>query len=630
MADTDVLLTIAALDQNDVAETLRFSEAGYIDASHNLYQPRIIASPLINVSPNDGGVFAIFAEASVGDVELANRDGGLDTLADYALDGRAAVLSYYDGVTVTERWSGTVAGCNDRDGVLIVNLRARQEALNDNHPANTYAGDNVLPNGLEGTADDIEGRNKPIALGDCRNVPAVLVNESLLIYQASDLANALITAVYDDGIRLILWRTDGLHTLGATTITLKNGEGSTIPTGAKIVFAGHDTVYTVQTGLSGAVIVLASGLTQAVNGNVAVEVVNFYQNDALQYSNYQVNGDHDAGTDSIALAGGSGAINAGDKIYFAGHVQIYTVLTGLSGGAIVLDKPLALSVDMGEIVQIANSSTPPLWGSYQGYFRLTGKPAGAVTCDCVTVDGGNNVQSAGDVFNKLITDRGFTLADASIFNAVGKIGLYFSDAISTKELLNRIAKSVGGYYWFEGTVCKTALLDAPAAVAAWTIRDDQIISIERSALGLGANGIPVASMKISYDKIETVQPTIDGHASNRWRQRLKAQFRVKPFSSATVAARHLLSQPLNVESLLRYVTDVSVAFTRLFNLVKTRRDSVKIAVSLTSAQAALSSGIGSTGEVITPRYGYSAGRKMLLIGYEIDDNQRRVTLRLVG
>jgi len=631
MADTDVLLTIDAWDETDAPVTLRFSEAGHIDASHNLYLPRIVASPLINVSPNDGGVFSVFAEASTGDVELANRDGGLDYLAGYALDGRAAVLSYCDGAAVIERWSGTVAGCYERDGVWVVNLRARQEALNDNHPANTYAGDNVLPNGLEGGADDIGGRNKPVALGDCRNVPAVLVNESLLIYQASDLANALVTAVYDDGVRLVLWRTDGAHALGATAITLKNGEGGTIRAGARVVFANHDTVYTVQTGLSGAAVVLASGLTRAVGGNVAVEIVNFYADaNALQFTDYAVSGDHDAGADTIALVGGSGAINAGDKIQFVGHVRIYTVKTGLAAGNIVLEKPLSFSVDDGEFVQIAGSSVPLLWGGYQGYFRLTGKPAGAVTCDCITVGAGGDVQGAGDVMEKLVTDRGFTLADASIFNACGKLGLYFGDAIATRELLNRIAKAVGGYYWFEGSVCKTALLDGPAAAAAWAIQDYQIVSIERSALGLGANGIPVAALNVSYDKIETVQPAIDGNVSTRWRQRLSSQFRRKHFLSSSVAARHLLSRPLNVESVLRHLTDVNHAFTRVFNWVRVRRDSVKVTVATATAKAALASGIGSTGEVFTPRHGYSAGRKMILVGYEIDDGKRQVTLRLVG
>jgi len=617
----DVLLTIEALDGSNHPVTLRFSENGYIDAACNLYAKRIVGSPMINVSPNDGGVFSVFSDRSIGDVELANRDGGLDTLADYALDGRAAVLSYYNGATVSGR--------DDRDGVLVIHLRARQEALNDNHPANTYAGDNLAPNGLEGNAYDIKGNNKPVVRGDCRNVPAVLVNEQLLIYQASDRADCLITAVYDEGIRLILWRTDGAHAQGATAITLINGEGGSIPAGAKIVFANHDTVYTVQMGLSGNTVVLASGLTQPVNGNVAVEVVNFFADaNALQAYAYMVNGNHDAGATTIALVGGAAAINAGDTIYFAGHLKIYTVQTGLSGGAIVLTAPISDSVDDGEIMQIAGASTPVLWGSYQGYFRLTSNPAGAVTCDCMSVDANDNPHRAGDVMAAILSDIGYTLADSSIFNAVGKLGLFFREAVTTKELLNRITKSVGGIYWFDGTTCHTALLDAPAATAEWTIHDYQIISIERLALGMGNNGVPIASMAVAYDRIETVQPTVDGHTSAGWRQRLKSQYRNKSFSSATVAARHPLALLLNIESLLRNLADVISAFGRLFDLAKTRRDSLSVIVPITVAP--LSYGIGSTGNITTPKLGYANGRKMVLVGYEIDDNRRQVTLRLLG
>lgn len=259
----DVLFTVAALDGSDNAVTLRFSEGGYIDNAGNEYKKRIHKNAWITVSPNDGGVLPIFNEASVGDIELSNTDGGLDYLADYATDGRSAVLSFFDGETSTELFSGTIAGSEEPDGVLVFHLKARHESLTDSHPANTYAGDNIAPNGLEGKGDDIQGKNKPIGLGDCRNAPVVMVNESMLIYQACDRADAVITAVYDDGIRLINWRTDGSHAPEATSILLKYGEGD-IPDNKKIVFANHDTIYTVQTGLSANTIVLSSGLTQSV------------------------------------------------------------------------------------------------------------------------------------------------------------------------------------------------------------------------------------------------------------------------------------------------------------------------------------------------------------------------------
>jgi hypothetical protein len=83
---------------------------------------------------------------------------------------------------------------------LVVNDRLHTLALTQQRP--TYGGTNVLPNGIDGTANDLAGQYKPRVYGSVLNIAPKCVNTSNLIYQASDQANCTITAVYDNGVLL--------------------------------------------------------------------------------------------------------------------------------------------------------------------------------------------------------------------------------------------------------------------------------------------------------------------------------------------------------------------------------------------------------------------------------------------
>jgi hypothetical protein len=67
-----------------------------------------------------------------------------------------------------------------------------------------YLGTNVLPNGVEGTADDIKGELKPWCWGTVTNVELKACNTSKLIYKANQGMGSgeQIYAVYDRGVAL--------------------------------------------------------------------------------------------------------------------------------------------------------------------------------------------------------------------------------------------------------------------------------------------------------------------------------------------------------------------------------------------------------------------------------------------
>lgn len=97
---------------------------------------------------------------------------------------------------------GTMAGLEVTSDLVTIKLRDRQAEAMVPLQATKYAGNNTLPDGLEGTADDLEGKPKPLCFGDVQNVPAVCVNTSKLIYQVNDGPIFKLAAVYDRGIPL--------------------------------------------------------------------------------------------------------------------------------------------------------------------------------------------------------------------------------------------------------------------------------------------------------------------------------------------------------------------------------------------------------------------------------------------
>lgn len=190
-------LTLQARDEENQPQTLRFSLGLYMDAEDNFYDPRIQQPGLYEAGLYAGQLLQQ-SRSGYGETTLINTDGGLDYLADYAVGGREMILAF-NGIPQVV---GTVARLTFSDDEVSVVLRDPLEPMRSPHPMQTYAGDNVLPNGLEGTQDDIAGEPKPLVLGEVRNAQPVQVNTARLIYQVSSLSDCTVTAVYDRGVAL--------------------------------------------------------------------------------------------------------------------------------------------------------------------------------------------------------------------------------------------------------------------------------------------------------------------------------------------------------------------------------------------------------------------------------------------
>ncbi len=196
-------------------ETLRYASGSFVTASgdtpaNTWFDPRMKQSVDIRRDIFSGGRTDGRSRTGHGELVLANDDGGLDALEAYGFDGRA--ITIYRGVGTeafpggwTKVLVGTIANISLTPKEVRFRLRDRKLLTNIPLQTTKYAGDNSLPNGLEGVAGDLKGKPKPVLYGVVQNATPPLVNTSKLIYQIADATLNSVDAVYDRGVAL----TDG-------------------------------------------------------------------------------------------------------------------------------------------------------------------------------------------------------------------------------------------------------------------------------------------------------------------------------------------------------------------------------------------------------------------------------------
>lgn len=170
--------------------TLRYCTGrGFVTApsetpANTEYAPRLVQPLAVSRYAFAPGATAGRSVLGLGDLVLSNLDGALDALAtDYAFDGRSLVIrrgtegaAYPAGFPVV--FTGTMEQVEVARERVVVRARDRAAELEVALQSTLYAGDNVLPDGLEGTADDLKGQPKPLAFGKVTNATLPCVNTS--------------------------------------------------------------------------------------------------------------------------------------------------------------------------------------------------------------------------------------------------------------------------------------------------------------------------------------------------------------------------------------------------------------------------------------------------------------------
>ena len=184
--------------------THRFASGIGYDNAGTFYAPRIEQPALFSRSMNDGSGGR--AGTSLGELTLVNNDGALNALAS----------QYFDGRTLTLKWGAQTGSYASFTTILVatiesaafererVSIRLRDKAVTLDKPFSEvkYLGNNSLPAGIEGTADDLKDQYKPRVLGRIALMQPVVVNTSKLIYQVNAGAVDAIVTVYDAGAYL--------------------------------------------------------------------------------------------------------------------------------------------------------------------------------------------------------------------------------------------------------------------------------------------------------------------------------------------------------------------------------------------------------------------------------------------
>lgn len=211
-----IVLEITGLDAAGAATTFYFSDSQFVTSptdtpANTAFYPDLLDPGSIGLHLFSDGMTGGAAGLEIGEIVIANTSGAYDNwLSTYGFDGQVAKIRVGAGgaypAAFPAVFTGAIEALEADFSKMIVRVQDRRKILDKPLQATTFAGNNVLPNGLEGTADDIKDSPKPRLYGSAFNIPAICVNTAKLIYQVSDKVG-FPTAVYDAGVPLTLQST---------------------------------------------------------------------------------------------------------------------------------------------------------------------------------------------------------------------------------------------------------------------------------------------------------------------------------------------------------------------------------------------------------------------------------------
>jgi len=199
----------AAIDAAGTLQTFYVAAGRYVTApgdtpAHTAFLDRLLDPGSLGRHAYADGRTGGATRLETGEIVIANADGALDGWINYSFDGRAVVIRSGEAgaypASFTTLLTGTAEGIEATFDKIVVRLRDKSWVFDKPVCGSTYAGNNSLPNGLEGAQQDVKGRRKPKTYGKVYNVSPPCVNTSRLIYEVG-VCNA-VDAGYDRGATL--------------------------------------------------------------------------------------------------------------------------------------------------------------------------------------------------------------------------------------------------------------------------------------------------------------------------------------------------------------------------------------------------------------------------------------------
>lgn len=268
-----------------------------------------------------------------------------------------------------------------------------------------------------------------------------------------------------------------------------------------------------------------------------------------------------------------------------------------------------------------------------GYFRLGTFPtAGLLTADLRGDANGGYVDTHGAVAKRLLTQRaGIALAELDVgsFDSwpSGAMGLYAADPISTAQVLDDLAASVGGWWVTrqDGRIGAGRLSEPATRSPALVLDQTNIRAIDP----LDLPALPRWRQRVGYQRNWTVQRGEDINASvgAALRQFLLAAWRVQTQADATVQSRYPLApDPPPLPTFFDGVGDAGALCDALMDLHSPTRQAFAVTIGASGHLVDLNDAV----RLAWPRWGLSAGKTFAIFGHRIDGDRGTVTLKLWG
>ena len=569
---------------------LGYTTLGTDTPAHTYYAPRVTNPGLYELSCHGGAKTYGLAGIGYGTIELQNADGALDSLIGYGFDGQTCrVLIGTEGAaysTFTAIFRGTMDQVFAGIKSLRVNIRDVLQNLDVPLQTVKYAGTNSLPNGLEGVAEDLKGKPKPLLWGYVNDVAPPQVNTSRLIYQLScqqfrNDALPWTVSVKDQGNAL---------TEGSQKTIAQFGAGST------------DLSFTVDTGTN----VVTTG-------------------SAHSYTN----GD---GVSVLSVGGSLPAPLVATSPYFARSTGGSTLtLHPTKADAVANTNVIDITTAGSGTLTISNNRTPQgCWdwcndATAGFYFRLGSTPTGQITVDAFNAASTSaGLNTAAGLFISILAYAVPSQATSTGTNydpvtpPYEKGGLYIDTETTVLKALELPLNSCG--YYVAGTTADPLFLGViiigrigTRATTDLTLTEPQIIDLERVPSEDETRGIPAWRVTVNYARRYTTL-TRDQLAGSLSEADIAAY--AQEWRSVSATDTDVLDQYPNAPEIIRYsvTTDATEAQTeadRVLAQCGVRRDIYKCTVSASLTRGI---GLGMRVSLTYPRFGMGSGVLFWILG----------------
>jgi hypothetical protein len=590
-----------------------------------------------------------------GTVILHNTDGGLDALGAVGFDAQDIFLYQVDLATPDVDvliWRGNTESVTLDETSMTFTVREPTYLFDLALQPLKYAGDNVLPDGLEGTADNIKGQPKPIWLGTISNVSPPLVNASQLIYQLSDRQ-------IDPGYTLVV--KDAQVPLPAS-LELTLADISSPPYRRNFmtnyVNNGLTHVYVLDGTTVPGDIYSADGASCPAHGLTTGDAVYFRDN----YPSPPYSGGLPWSTGGVPLAQ--------DRLYYiyAGAAKWFTLHTTHADSLTGANALVWMTGTNAPYAEVLKDITVP--GCYDWcndatgvYIRLGSTPFGALTVTGVDPATATLSSALQNILDR-VTARGF--GSFTLVNTVGHapypaiadqaVGAFVAEEMKVYELIQSLCASLNASF----AVYPTASAAFPLVLARpepgtvetplLTIAEGEVRpgSFRRSNPADPERGTPAWRLNLRYGRNYTVQQGSEVPGASPVDAAFAAlEYRTSVSDNVAIQAQFPAAPEINVDTLL--VDEASAALLASYfvggadALYRSIRDIVVVQIPLarlaTDVSVALASDAptlnltGLSGLVMGKPVALTLARftrTMYLIGYEVNLLEDTVQLTLWG